>query len=449
MNHLKSNINSLFNLFTQDTRALEQIVKEYPASSLARILLAKKYKEEENSLFQDFKEEAACYMGNVPWYLFVLSQADNGINGTAVLKEKPQEIVSPEVKTEEREDIVVPADSITEEPPVETASNEELITTEVSEDIPRDTNGGEEVIVSTYDEHEFQPDSNEDDGSGVEKEPDVQVNVEETVTASESEEVITKDDEQSEVFSNEIEAEQKANENVEAQDIDSDENKSFSSEDELVHARDESDHIESEPVIDSEIETEEETKRVEGEDISTEQIVVRNQEGDIDSIGEEATISSADDAVPGETEQPVESEESFNKETARQEVHEGKSGNEIEFEPLHTIDYFASQGIKLREEDLKDDRLSQQVKSFTGWLKSMKQLHPGRLPEQNEVIEKIIQNAAETSNVGPDVLTEAMAEVLVKQNKKDKAVEMYQKLSLINPSKSAYFAAKIENLKTS
>jgi hypothetical protein len=91
--------------------------------------------------------------------------------------------------------------------------------------------------------------------------------------------------------------------------------------------------------------------------------------------------------------------------------------------------------------------LGKQVKSFTAWLKSMKKIHPGQLPEQNEVIEKIIQSSSEASNKETDVLTEAMAEVLVKQGKGEKAIEMYQKLSLINPSKSAYFAAKIESLK--
>lgn len=120
----------------------------------------------------------------------------------------------------------------------------------------------------------------------------------------------------------------------------------------------------------------------------------------------------------------------------------------IAFEPLHTVDYFASQGIKLNEDDLANDRLGQQVKSFTGWLKSMKKLHPGKLPEQDDVIQQIIQSAAEVSNAESDVLTEAMAEVLVKQNKKEKAIQMYEKLSLINPSKSAYFAAKISSLKT-
>ncbi len=88
------------------------------------------------------------------------------------------------------------------------------------------------------------------------------------------------------------------------------------------------------------------------------------------------------------------------------------------------------------------------MRSFTEWLRSMKKIHPGNLPQQNSLAEHIVQSAAETSNIDTEVLTEAMAEVLIKQNKREKAIEMYNKLSLINPAKSAYFAAKIESIKS-
>ena len=120
----------------------------------------------------------------------------------------------------------------------------------------------------------------------------------------------------------------------------------------------------------------------------------------------------------------------------------------LAFEPLHTVDYFASQGIRITEESLKNDKLGAQMKSFTDWLKSMKKLHTSKLPEQNSLAEDIIQSAAEVSNIDTEVLTEAMAEVLIKQDKKEKAIEMYTKLSLINTSKSAYFTAKIESIKS-
>ncbi len=117
------------------------------------------------------------------------------------------------------------------------------------------------------------------------------------------------------------------------------------------------------------------------------------------------------------------------------------------FEPLHTTDYFASQGIKISEESISDDKLGKQVKSFTEWLKSMKKIHPSKLVMQNEGIEQLVQTAAEQSNAEADIITEAMADVLLRQGKIAKAVEIYEKLSLIYPTKSAYFAAKIESLK--
>ncbi len=117
------------------------------------------------------------------------------------------------------------------------------------------------------------------------------------------------------------------------------------------------------------------------------------------------------------------------------------------FEPLHATDYFASQGIKLSENVLGNDKLGQQLKSFTAWLKTMKKVQGDRLPPVSAAGEAAVQNLAEKSNREEDVLTEAMAEVYAQQGKTEKAIETYTKLSLLNPSKSAYFAAKIESLK--
>lgn len=122
---------------------------------------------------------------------------------------------------------------------------------------------------------------------------------------------------------------------------------------------------------------------------------------------------------------------------------------EVAFEPLHTIDYFASQGIRITDELISNDKLGSQMKSFTEWLKSMKKLHPSKLEEQSLATERLIRSAADESNINSEILTEAMAEVLIKQDKKEKAIEMFSKLSLINPAKSAYFAARIESIKSS
>lgn len=121
---------------------------------------------------------------------------------------------------------------------------------------------------------------------------------------------------------------------------------------------------------------------------------------------------------------------------------------ELLFEPYHTVDYFASQGIKFKEEEKPKDKFGQQLKSFTEWLKTMKRLPVAEMAAAVESnAEHKVEQMAETSLQDRDVMTEAMAEVWEKQGNAVKAIEIYNKLSLLEPSKSTYFAAKIEELK--
>lgn len=117
------------------------------------------------------------------------------------------------------------------------------------------------------------------------------------------------------------------------------------------------------------------------------------------------------------------------------------------FEPYHTIDYFASQGIKLKLDDNPSDQLGKQLKSFTDWLKVMRKL-PQKEREiiSDRVTEETIQTIAAHSVVGREIVTETMAEVLAKQGMPERARAVYEKLSLLNPDKRAYFATKIEQL---
>ncbi|MEI2707650.1 MAG: hypothetical protein V9E96_01375 [Chitinophagaceae bacterium] len=120
----------------------------------------------------------------------------------------------------------------------------------------------------------------------------------------------------------------------------------------------------------------------------------------------------------------------------------------IASERYHTVDYFASQGIKPEIDHTAQDTLSKQLRRFTDWLKHMKNVPPnnedlGTDPE----LENAIQGIAQISNEAKEIVTETMAEVLVKQGKTDKAIQLYIKLSFLNPDKSAYFASKIQILK--
>jgi hypothetical protein len=118
------------------------------------------------------------------------------------------------------------------------------------------------------------------------------------------------------------------------------------------------------------------------------------------------------------------------------------------FEPFYTVDYFASQGIRMKEDEKPADRFGQQLKSFTEWLKILK-----RKPV-TEIVKEVAPSAehkvevlADRSIEDREVVTEAMAEVWEKQGNIQKAIDIYNKLSLLEPPKSAYFAAKIEGLR--
>jgi hypothetical protein len=122
--------------------------------------------------------------------------------------------------------------------------------------------------------------------------------------------------------------------------------------------------------------------------------------------------------------------------------------NDLVFEPFHTVDYFASQGIKITQEEAPKDKFGKQLKSFTEWLKTMKRLPAAEIASSVErSSEQKIENLAADSVNSADVVTEAMAEVWLRQGNDKKAIEIYNKLILLNPSKSAYFAAKIDSLK--
>jgi len=123
---------------------------------------------------------------------------------------------------------------------------------------------------------------------------------------------------------------------------------------------------------------------------------------------------------------------------------------ELSFQPYHTVDYFASQGIKFVPEEKPTDRFGRQLKSFTEWLKTMKRLPQTETSKITDIApDKKVEQLAEHSIDESEVVTEAMAEVWVKQGNKEKAIETYNKLSLLNPDKSAYFASLAEQLKSS
>ena len=131
----------------------------------------------------------------------------------------------------------------------------------------------------------------------------------------------------------------------------------------------------------------------------------------------------------------------------KEPVQEAALAFEEEITPLQR-DYFAAQGIEIDLSKVPQDKFTKQLRSFTAWLKVLKNKDGSpQVAEIGEEQEKAIAAIAEKANTTADVITEAMAEVWLKQGNKRKAIDVYSKLSFIFPKKSVYFASIIEQLK--
>ncbi len=152
--------------------------------------------------------------------------------------------------------------------------------------------------------------------------------------------------------------------------------------------------------------------------------------------------------ITSEVEIPVDIHYTKSEETTTLKESDEIANAELVFEPYYTVDYFASQGIKFKEEEKPKDKFGLQLKSFTDWLRTMKRLPASAITVAVEPkTEQKVEQLAEHSLQDREVITEAMAEVWEKQGNAAKAIEIFSKLSLLDPPKSVYFASKIEELK--
>jgi len=150
--------------------------------------------------------------------------------------------------------------------------------------------------------------------------------------------------------------------------------------------------------------------------------------------------------------------------------------------PLLSQDYFLQQGVRVSddlppntdeprsERTVSDDDKSLMVMmSFSEWLLHFKNVSQEQneelkerkalrtmwqkeklaaaMEEENEEIpEDVFEMAVNSISSEDGLVSETLADIYIKQEKYDKAVEVYRKLSLRNPQKSVYFARKIEEI---
>ena len=412
MNEATKYAETFYSETQNDIDFLEKTIHDFPASSVARFLLLYHYKKNKLEGFESLAQQTGIYLNNPSWIQYQLSK----IGENEVEVERLQE----ENDQQENKAVAVSEEEKLPEPPEEdlisfNENKEELITAP--------ENGVEEKVLPAAEILKEIPERLENEDKDAEVKTSGSHNSEINLHNKPADEI-------------EIPVEQPEETSNKIDEI-PDENKIVNEE---IPER-----LENEDEASESNKSESEKFDIQ-EKISADEIKI--PELKVEMPDENAGQSARNEKSVNDIQIPTNEEEILNKEKPLNPYNTQEEEEEtISFEPLHTVDYFASQGIKINEEALANDHLVKQVKSFTAWLKSMKKLHPGQLPEQNEVIEKIIQTSSEASNKDAHVLTEAMAEVLVKQGKREKAIEMYEKLSLINPSKSAYFAAKIESLK--
>ena len=69
-----------------------------------------------------------------------------------------------------------------------------------------------------------------------------------------------------------------------------------------------------------------------------------------------------------------------------------------------------------------------------------------RIVAENGEVESEVKTEADFDE-DDDLVSEELAEIYAKQGLNSEAIEIYRKLSLLNPKKSAYFATQIEKLR--
>ena len=149
-------------------------------------------------------------------------------------------------------------------------------------------------------------------------------------------------------------------------------------------------------------------------------------------------------------------------------------------QPLFTDNYFQHPGInvpdaipadldKAQEPEEKDEKALLVMMGFDEWLMFLKKKNDAKRSEEEDkamlrsmwqreklaaaigeeddnIPEAVFEMAINSIDREEIMVSESLAEIHVKQGRFDKAIEIYRKLSLQNPEKKTYFAAKINHL---
>lgn len=96
---------------------------------------------------------------------------------------------------------------------------------------------------------------------------------------------------------------------------------------------------------------------------------------------------------------------------------------------------------------IMDEERKRQLEIIENFIRNEPRIAPvrGRLGEPSEQEDLALRS--QPAPVTGGLVTESFAKILCKQGKYSKAIDIYEKLALKNPDKTAYFAAKISEIK--
>jgi tetratricopeptide (TPR) repeat protein len=140
-----------------------------------------------------------------------------------------------------------------------------------------------------------------------------------------------------------------------------------------------------------------------------------------------------------EVEEFVDQEKEKKKESQEPSLEDAENNLMITMSFNEWLSYFK----KKKEQELKEEESKQALRAM--W---QKEKLTAAIEEENDIVpEKVFKMAIDSIQHQDSTASESLAEILLKQGKTDKAIEMYRKLSLLNTEKSAYFASKIKEIK--
>lgn len=403
-----------------DQTAIEQLVEQYPYFTGAHLLLAKKLYSGTHDLTAPALQKAQLYC-NAPQHLYELLQEDVQEPVADVEDEWGDDAVVDELITTERRT------DVEEE---EEEEEDELHISIVLEDDETDTEGG--VIMAGNPDIDVDDEESESDVLQAEQDVELEISSiqEEDSLETESSFIMT--------VNPDIDVEEDEETGL---DIDMDKK-------------------------DEEISLDIDIDRVDEEISSNIDIDEKDEETGSDAEIEEEALKAAleneiNDAIPA-SEILTPTPENDEGAPIRIQPMDTPSGETtLTFQPLYTEDYFAYKKLKdPNTAETMTEQAQNEMKSFTDWLRQLKdsfadqtsrswyqqQMHKLYDDEEPEVSETVEKMAISSITLNDDIVSETLAEIWIRQHQPEKAIHVYQKLSLLNPDKNAYFAQKIKEL---